>query len=53
MSKTPASAAYFAGYRSYEKGWLLKQNPFPKGSQEHKDWSQGWHEAQVIYTTGA
>lgn len=52
MTKTPASAAYYAGYRAYEKGVLLKLNPYPPNTLQHTEWSQGWHEAKIIYTTG-
>lgn len=49
MTKTLASPARWAGYRSYEKGVKLKDNPFKPGTEDHKQWDLGWHEAKALY----
>lgn len=49
LPKTPASVAYFRGYRDFEKGVKYLDNPYMRGTQEFKDWHQGHREAKAVY----
>lgn len=35
------------GYESYFDGLDLEDNPHPKESDEHREWEDGWNEAEV------
>lgn len=38
--------AYREGYRAYEMGDDITDNPYPYGSSHYHDWWEGWYDAR-------
>ena len=43
---TKKDVAFEKGFKAYEKGALLLDNPYPIGSRERTSWYAGWEHGQ-------
>ena len=48
MSKSDFQDAYDEGYEACMRGQSRKKNPYPKGSDQHEDWDNGWNECNNL-----
>lgn len=37
---------YYEGKRAFREGWGHDECPYPLGSSEHTDWTDGWEDAE-------